>query len=132
MKITLRNVLTVPAESGYIRVVLKRRGSRSTRQPESRPACDEQNHKRRALRERQSRMNHAVFLGGSVMRRKSHVIVAALALLCLLPFSSSAFGQAVYGSIYGTVTDASGAVVPGATVTVTDVAKGTSVKVQTN
>jgi Carboxypeptidase regulatory-like domain/TonB dependent receptor len=66
------------------------------------------------------------------MKRIVYAVVVVIALLCLLPFSSSAFGQAVYGSIYGTVTDASGAVVPGATVTVTDEAKGTSVKVQTN
>src|SRR5579875_3891378 len=40
--------------------------------------------------------------------------------------------QAVYGSIIGTVTDTSGAAVPNATVTVTDVAKGTSTTAQTN
>ena len=43
-----------------------------------------------------------------------------------------AFGQAVYGSIFGTVTDATGAIVPGANVTVTDQSKGTSVNVQSN
>ncbi|HEX3435751.1 MAG TPA: carboxypeptidase-like regulatory domain-containing protein, partial [Pseudacidobacterium sp.] len=52
------------------------------------------------------------------------------AVLALLPFSSHA--QAVYGSIYGTVTDNTGAVVPNATVTVTDESKGTSITVQTN
>ena len=54
--------------------------------------------------------------------------------ICLLALSQSsvAFGQSVYGSIYGTVTDATGAVVPGANVTVTDVAKGTTVTVQSN
>src|SRR5581483_8528442 len=40
--------------------------------------------------------------------------------------------QAVYGSIYGTVTDNTGAAIPNATVTVTDEAKGTAVTVQTN
>lgn len=40
--------------------------------------------------------------------------------------------QAVYGSIYGTVTDNSGAVIPNATITVTDVAKNTSVTAQTS
>src|SRR6202051_1731923 len=40
--------------------------------------------------------------------------------------------QAVYGSVFGTVTDSSGAVVPNATVTVTDVAKGTSETAQSN
>src|SRR5579884_3634064 len=40
--------------------------------------------------------------------------------------------QSVYGSIFGTVTDKSGAAVPGATITVTDVAKGTVVTVTSN
>ena len=35
-------------------------------------------------------------------------------------------GQAVFGSISGTVRDSSGAVVPSASITVTDTAKGTS------
>ncbi len=43
-----------------------------------------------------------------------------------------AHGQAVYGNIYGVVQDASGAVVPNATVTITDTAKGISVTAQTN
>ena len=54
--------------------------------------------------------------------------LAAL-LLAATPYS---FGQAVYGSIFGTVTDSSGAVIPNATVVVTDVAKGTSVNVTAN
>ena len=41
-------------------------------------------------------------------------------------------GQAVYGSIFGTVTDTTGAVIPNATVTVLDTAKGTSTTVQSN
>ena len=49
-----------------------------------------------------------------------------LSVGCLLALSPIAYGQAVYGSIFGTVTDSTGAVVPNATVTVTDVAKGTS------
>jgi outer membrane receptor protein involved in Fe transport len=54
--------------------------------------------------------------------------------VCLLALSQSsvAFGQAVYGSIYGTVTDNTGAVIPNASITVTDVSKGTSSKVQSN
>jgi len=57
-----------------------------------------------------------------------------LTVVCLLALSLSpvAFGQAVYGSIYGTVTDATGAIVPNATVTVTDVAKGTAATTQSN
>ncbi|HEU5231922.1 MAG TPA: TonB-dependent receptor [Terriglobales bacterium] len=53
-----------------------------------------------------------------------------LGLLLLLPLQS--FGQAVYGSIFGTVTDPSGAVIPNAKVTVTDVRKGTSDVFTTN
>jgi hypothetical protein len=56
----------------------------------------------------------------------------ALFAICLLTLAPAGFGQAVYGSIYGTITDTSGAVVPNATVTVTDVAKGTSDTVQSN
>ena len=46
--------------------------------------------------------------------------------------SQPASAQAVYGSVYGTITDSTGAVVPGAKITVTDVSKGTSVTTQTN
>jgi hypothetical protein len=53
-------------------------------------------------------------------------------LLVLGGATSAAFGQAVYGSIFGTVTDPTGAAVPGATITVLDVAKGTSVTAQSN
>src|SRR5690242_3101599 len=44
----------------------------------------------------------------------------------------SASAQSVYGSIFGTVSDKSGAVIPEATITVTDVAKGTVVTVTSN
>ncbi len=58
----------------------------------------------------------------------------ALSTLAALVVTSGthSFGQAVYGSIVGTVTDATGAVIPNATITVTDVAKGTSVSAQSN
>src|SRR5579864_6760645 len=42
------------------------------------------------------------------------------------------FGQAVYGNISGNVTDASGAAVPTAKVTVTDVGKGVTYTTVTN
>jgi carboxypeptidase family protein/TonB-dependent receptor-like protein len=53
-----------------------------------------------------------------------------LGLALLLPHVSHA--QAVYGSLYGTVTDNSGAAIPNATITVTDEAKGTAVTAQSN
>ena len=53
-----------------------------------------------------------------------------LSLLLMLPVQS--FGQAVYGSIFGTVTDPTGAVIPNAKVTVTDARKGTSETYTTN
>src|ERR1700689_1199332 len=57
--------------------------------------------------------------------------MALLAIGCLLTIAP-ARAQSVYGSIFGTVTDTTGAVVPGATVTVTDEAKGTVVTVVSN
>jgi hypothetical protein len=45
---------------------------------------------------------------------------------------SAAYGQAVYGSIFGTVTDSSGAAAPNATVTITNIATNVSVTTKTN
>ena len=47
-------------------------------------------------------------------------------------FVVTASAQSVYGSIFGTVSDASGAVIPNALITVTDVSKGTVVTVSSN
>lgn len=57
-----------------------------------------------------------------------------LAFLALLwsAAGAPAFAQAVYGSIFGTVTDKSGAVVPNAAITVLDLSKGTTVTVTAN
>jgi Carboxypeptidase regulatory-like domain/TonB dependent receptor len=58
-----------------------------------------------------------------------------LAILCLgilVVANTPAFGQAVYGSIFGTVTDPQGAAVPGAKVTVLDERKGTTDVATTN
>ena len=55
-----------------------------------------------------------------------------LSFSCLLALSPVAHGQAVYGSIFGTVTDNTGAVIPNAAVTVTDVSKGTASELQSN
>jgi Carboxypeptidase regulatory-like domain/TonB dependent receptor len=63
--------------------------------------------------------------------RRAVVVVLAI-LVMAVGVSHRAFGQAVYGSIFGTVTDSSGAVVPNAQITITDVAKGTTTTVQTD
>ena len=57
-------------------------------------------------------------------------LVAITLILC--SGARSALAQAIYGTISGTVTDATGAAVPNATVTVTDIAKGTTKTVQSN
>src|SRR6266705_5435559 len=65
------------------------------------------------------------------MKRSAWVSIALFSLLCSL-WVPSAFGQAVYGSILGTITDPSGAAVAGAKVTVTSVGKGTTAQATTN
>lgn len=55
-------------------------------------------------------------------------IGACASLLLYVPASA----QSVYGSLFGTVTDSSGAAVPNATITVKDVAKGTVVTATSN
>ena len=63
-------------------------------------------------------------------RFASFLLLLSALFLLLLPMQS--FGQAVYGSVFGTVTDPSGAVIPNAKVTVTDTRKGTSETVTTD
>ena len=58
-------------------------------------------------------------------------VLALLALSCAL-FTPQAAAQAVFGSIFGTVTDPSGAAVPGVKVVVTSATKGTSQETTTN
>jgi len=60
------------------------------------------------------------------------VIAVTCVCLCLLMAPQFAQGQAVYGSILGTVTDPQGAAVANAKVTVTDQRKGTSDTTTTN
>src|SRR5437870_7668141 len=66
------------------------------------------------------------------MTRRLILAAVTLAFLVLTLASTSAFGQAVYGSILGTVTDPQGAAVPNAKVTVTNQRKGTSDTTTTN
>ncbi|HTF66983.1 MAG TPA: carboxypeptidase-like regulatory domain-containing protein, partial [Edaphobacter sp.] len=66
--------------------------------------------------------------------RNTYSKALALAVITFLLCSGahSALAQAIYGSISGTVTDASGAAVPNATVTVTDITKGITKTAQSN
>ena len=57
---------------------------------------------------------------------------SAIGLLLWLYSPAPVSGQAVYGSIVGTVTDSTGAAVPKAKVTVVDVGKGVSYTTSTN
>jgi Carboxypeptidase regulatory-like domain/TonB dependent receptor len=66
------------------------------------------------------------------MTRRFIAITALMTVLFVTLATSAAFGQAVYGSILGTVTDPQGAAVAGAKVTVTDQRKGTSDQTTTN
>src|SRR5437773_539045 len=67
-----------------------------------------------------------------VMRRQATLgLILGLCFVFALCANTS-FGQAVYGSIIGTVTDPQGNTVTGAKVTVTSVTKGTSQETATN
>jgi hypothetical protein len=69
-----------------------------------------------------------------MQRRKNVFGYVLLAAVTLFTCGWSAFGhgQVIHGSVYGTVTDNTGAAIPNATITVTDTSKGTSVQVSTN
>ena len=58
------------------------------------------------------------------------LVTLAAAVVCMTPQFASA--QQVFGSIFGTVTDSSGAAVANAKVTITDVNKGTKFEVNTD
>jgi hypothetical protein len=62
---------------------------------------------------------------------RTALALALFACACLIT-DVRASAQSVYGSIFGTVTDSSGAAIPGATVTVKDEAKGTVVTATSN
>jgi hypothetical protein len=65
------------------------------------------------------------------MSKKCFLVAGLLVIALALP-TVDTFGQAVYGSIIGTVTDSTGAVVPKAKVTITDVGKAISYETATN
>src|SRR5262245_42377050 len=62
---------------------------------------------------------------------RQRLLLTGLALCCLLAWAAVAQGQG-FGRIVGTVTDASGALVPNAKVTATEVGKGLSRTANTN
>ncbi len=64
--------------------------------------------------------------------QRSKVPLFLLSLLIVAAIAVDTRAQAVYGSVSGTVTDAQGAVIPDATVTITSVERNTSDTVQTN
>jgi len=66
------------------------------------------------------------------MTRRFVIVASLITFLFTTLTAGSAFGQAVYGSILGTITDPQGAAVSGAKVTVTDQRKGTSDQTTTN
>jgi outer membrane receptor protein involved in Fe transport len=69
----------------------------------------------------------------AMVTRSSRFFAGAVALVALIvAVSPRVRAQAVYGSIAGTVVDSSGAAVPGATVTITSVARRTVDTVTTN
>ncbi len=66
------------------------------------------------------------------MHTVKRCVLLVLCLAVTAAFSANAFGQAVYGSIFGTVTDQSGAALPKAKVTITDVGKNLTFTTETN
>src|SRR5271170_3393213 len=56
------------------------------------------------------------------------ILIAA----CAVFLSTAGYAQAVFGTIFGSVVDGTGAVIPGATITVTDTNKGSSVTATAN
>jgi Carboxypeptidase regulatory-like domain/TonB dependent receptor-like, beta-barrel len=64
--------------------------------------------------------------------RKKGLMLAGLLLFALSIPAQKAFAQAIYGSIVGNVTDSSGAVVPNAKITVTNVNQGVSFSTTSN
>ena len=67
------------------------------------------------------------------MRTKKRFSFLSLSLLLWVTLlNGNSFGQAVYGSLIGTVTDQSGAAVPGAKVTITNIGTNVSETTETN
>ena len=67
-----------------------------------------------------------------LLRKRFSPFLSVLLVLCALALSRPAFGQAVSGSIFGTVSDPAGSVVPGVNVTIRDLDRGVDYQVQAN
>ncbi len=78
----------------------------------------------------------ATLIFGGVMKKRSErvfgLVLLAAVVACACGWTRTAQAQAIYGSVYGTITDKTGAAIPNATITVTDESKGTSVQVTSN
>jgi hypothetical protein len=68
----------------------------------------------------------------TVSRPRPLLLLMTLALVAALAYAPAAMAQAVYGSIAGTVTDPSGAALPGVNITITSVERRTADTVVTN
>jgi hypothetical protein len=66
----------------------------------------------------------------NVHRSEGPLLLVLLLVAALFASCTRMEAQAVFGSIVGTATDSTGAVIPNATIVVTDVSKGTSQTVQ--
>jgi len=66
------------------------------------------------------------------MKTRQSITLLSGFVCLLVGLSSMAWGQSIGGRIVGTIRDASGAVVPGATITITDTARGTTRTVSTD
>src|ERR1700693_2843782 len=64
--------------------------------------------------------------------RKLALLAVCLVIALVFCLTPNANAQQVFGSIFGTVTDANGGVIPNAKVTITDVAKGTAFELTTD
>src|SRR6516162_3490919 len=64
--------------------------------------------------------------------KKMRVLLTGVVVLALAYPAGKVLGQAVFGSIVGTVTDSTGAIVPGAKITITDVGKGVNFETTSN
>src|ERR1700677_3941064 len=76
-----------------------------------------------------SRYGESVAVVAAKRARQATLLILCIAMALALP---RALAQAIFGSVNGTVTDASGAVVPNASITITDTDKGTTRMVTTS